>query len=364
MNKVLRLVLLAQVLVLFCGPISSAQENDGPWLVSPELLTHSKLKIIWRNELPLKPEESLKDLYILGNRLYGFSETNYVVSMNRNKGNVVFSRNFVQAGLPMKELDLYEDELLSTVGNKLLEIGEEFGAERDATRLNVTPSCPVVRNKSYYYVAGTDNRLHVLLADNKVQISEAAAEDDSRITSVVADNEFVIFATESGRVISITKDGSKGLWQFKAADAIVGAIVRDGKSLYAVSRDTNVYKLNILTGRLIWKYQAEESLERSPRIGKKAVYYYGTHKGLTAIDKKSGKAIWKLSKGIDLLAESGEKAYVITSVGELVVMDNSSGKRLYSVNFAKVSKYATNLADSKIYIADKTGRVACLEPVK
>jgi len=65
-----------------------------------------------------------------------------------------------------------------------------------------------------------------------------------------------------------------------------------------------------------------------------------------------------------LLAESGRKAYVITNTGKLVVMDNKKAKQLYSVNFAGVSRYATNVADSKIYIADESGRIACLEPVE
>jgi len=67
--------------------------------------------------------------------------------------------------------------------------------------------------------------------------------------------------------------------------------------------------------------------------------------------------------GVDLLAEANGKAYVITNVGTLVVMDNKKAKQLYSVNFANVSRYAANVADSKIYIGDKAGRVACLKPI-
>ena len=85
---------------------------------------------------------------------------------------------------------------------------------------------------------------------------------------------------------------------------------------------------------------------------------------MSAIDKNSGALIWQLPEGVDLLAEVNGKAYVITNVGMLVVMDNKKAKRLHSVNFARVSKYATNVTDSKIYIADEAGRIACLRPVK
>ncbi|MHC4655254.1 MAG: hypothetical protein ACYS91_09575 [Planctomycetota bacterium] len=73
--------------------------------------------------------------------------------------------------------------------------------------------------------------------------------------------------------------------------------------------------------------------------------------------------MWEVPGGIDLLVEAAGKAYVIAK-GRLVVMDNKKAKRLYSVNFAGISKYATNTADSKIYIANKAGRIACLKPIE
>jgi hypothetical protein len=71
-----------------------------------------------------------------------------------------------------------------------------------------------------------------------------------------------------------------------------------------------------------------------------------------------------LAEGVELLAETGGRAYVITNAGTLTVMDNMAGKKLYSVNFRQVSRYAANTADSKIYVADEIGRIACLQPVE
>ena len=47
----------------------------------------------------------------------------------------------------------------------------------------------------------------------------------------------------------------------------------------------------------------------------------------------------------------------------MVVMDNAAGKKICSVNFAAVSKYAVNTPDSTIYIADDKGRVASIGKV-
>jgi len=369
-----RLVLLVSLLVLCAAARDIAAEDGSRWLVSPELLEHARLELLWQSELPIKKKESLGRLFVLGNRVYALSSRNYMVCLNSEKGNVIFSRPFAPLGFPVLGLELYEDELISelisVIGGRLIEINAEFGTERDATRVEFGIACPAARNSSHFYLSGTDRRMHVLRAEDKVQAFEVAAENDSMITSIVAGEDFVVFGTDAGNVISITPDGPKRLWQFDAADSLVGPIVRDGESVFFASKDTNIYRVdivyraNVSTKKLVWKYQTAAVLDKAPRVTGGVVYQYVRYKGLEAIDRKSGKFMWLVPEGVDLLAESGGKAYVIAKKGKLVVMDNKKAKRLYSVNFARVSRYVANVADSRIYIADKAGRIACIKPIE
>ena len=364
-------LVVSSVLVL-CAMLSCVTKKDkGPIseqpalqrLVSPKLLEHARLKIQWETKLPIRATERLERLFILGNHIYALSDHNYVVSLNRETGGEIFSQSFAPAGLTMLGLEPYKDELISVIGNRLVEINPEFGKELRSKNLEFSVTCPAARNSSFFYLAGDDRRLRALRARDKVKLFEVAAE--KTITSIIADDHFVVFATDAGNVISMRPDRRKKLWQFDAGDGIVGPVVRDGESLFAASKDTYVYKLNLQHGRTpVWKYQTGGILDVSPRVTREVVYQYVRYRGLSAIDKNSGALIWQLPEGIDLLAEANGKAYVITNVGTLVVMDNKKAKRLYLVNFARVSKYATNVTDSKIYIADEAGHIACLRPVK
>jgi len=361
-------------LLAFCGVLSCVTQENGPKeyvseqfvlqrLVSPELLEQAKLKIEWEKKLPMEETERLERLFILGSRIYALSDHNYMVSSNREKGDVVFSRSFAPVGFTVLGLKLYKDELISIIGNELVEINPDFGTELRSKRLGFGVTCPAARNGSYFYVAGADRRLRTLRAKDKVKLFEVAAE--GTITSIVADDNFVVFATDAGSVTAMKPDKRKLLWQFDAGDGIVGPIVRDGESLFVASKDTYVYKLNVRDGTTpVWKYQTGAVLDRCPRVTQEVVYQYVHYKGLSAIDKESGVLIWQLPEGIDLLAEANGKAYVMTNARTLVVMDNKRAKRLYSINFARVSRYAANVADSKIYIADEEGRIACLRPVE
>ncbi|MFC1633716.1 PQQ-binding-like beta-propeller repeat protein [Planctomycetota bacterium] len=347
---------------------SFAVESSSRRLISSELLKHANLKVFWENELPIKDTESVKQMLILGNRVYVVSDKDYIISLNRENGKIVFAKTFKPAGLLAGGFKLYQDELVYVSGSRLIQIDAELGTERTSTDLGFGVTCPAARNSSFFYVAGADNRLHILREDDKVQIFEVSADNDSMITSVLADEAFVIFATATGNIICMNPHNSTRFWQFDAFDAIAGPIVRDWASLFFASKDTNVYRVDMVgpmgQQQLIWKYQTAAILDQAPRVTQQVVYQPVRGKGVTAIDKETGAFMWSVPGGVDLLAEHRNRAYVMTKTGTLTVMDNAKARKLYSVNFAGVSQYAANIADEKIYVSDKRGRMACLQPLE
>ena len=364
-------ILLFMLFVLCGGQEIIAQEDISLELVSPELLKTGDLEVLWQNKLPIKKTESLVQLFLpvdclngeTDNRIYAISNYNYLACLDRNTGNMVFSSSLAPAGFPVVGLDIYNGEIFSLAGNELVEMDREFGTNRSSTHLDFGETCPVVRNSSYFYLGGVDKRVHVLRADDKIHVFAVAADNDSTITSVVADEKSVIFATEAGNVISFELDKPKRLWQFDAGDAVVGPIIKNAGFLFFASSDAYVYKLDTSRGKLDWKCASGAILTNSPRVTASMVYQNIGEKGLIAIDKNSGKILWQLADGVDLLAESGQNAYVITKQNSIVIMDNKKAKQLCSVDVAKVSRYISNTTDSKIYIADECGRIACLKPI-
>lgn len=357
-------LVLGAVFFVFCYVSAAEVENGYERLVQPEVLKQAELEILWETKLPIRSQENLEHLFILGNRIYGLTNRNFIFSLSREKGNMIFIRSIAGVGLPVVGLGLYQDKLFSVAGSELIEINADSGMDLGSKRLEFSASCPAARNESYFYVAGTDRRMRAFRSDDKVRVFEVAAEDDSRIVSVLADEEFVIFATDTGCCVSMAPDKPAKLWQFNAAENIARPIAKDEQSLFAASRDTNIYRLNIQTGQLVWKYQTGAMLEKGPCVTESVVYQHAQNEGLSAIDKESGKLLWQLSNGVDLLAEAEGKSYVITNSEMLVVMDNEKAKQVNSVELAGVSIYAANTADSKIYIADKKGRIACLRPIE
>ena len=285
-------------------PAVAEKTDDSSLMISPDLLNHAGLKTTWDQKLPLKEGEKFASVTLLGDRLYLRSDRNYLWSLDRVTGNVIFSRSLASTGIPVLGLTSYENTLISVIGNKLVELDIHTGKEQRVSDLvassteqgagNVPLSivAPPARNNRFFYIGAADRRLHVFRADDLVQTFSVTADDDSLITTVLADDSLVAFGTDAGDLVGMTPDAPTKLWQFKAPRAVAGSVIRDGVSFYFASIDTQVYRVDVAedTGAtLIWKYQTEAVLDRSPRVTRDFVYQYAPGRGLTALAKQSGQ---------------------------------------------------------------------------
>ena len=352
--------------LLGLGVTSVWGADASNWLLSKDLLDHAKLTLVWQETLSVRKGEGIEQMLLLNDRLYVRSQRNYTWSLDRRTGRGIFNGSIAPAGFPILGWVPYENRLISVIDNRLVQLDRDTGIKQSTDNLDVSVVAPPVRNSGFFYLSGGDQRLHALRADDLVELFQVSAKNESTINSVLADEEMVVFSTDAGNLIALAPDAPRKLWQFDAVQGISGPVIRDGRSLYFASKDTNVYRIDVVDTTavsLVWKFQAEALLDRAPRVTPNAVYQYALDRGLSAIDKTSGRTLWSLPEGLDLLADTAGRAYVMTKFKTLAVMDNVTGRKLYWVNLAPVAYHATNQLDRKIYVAGADGRIACLEPM-
>jgi outer membrane protein assembly factor BamB len=336
-------------------------------MVSKELLDHAGLDVLWRATLPLLNKETIDTMIVLDDRLYIRSSRNYVWSMDWETGKPVFARSIAFHDLLVVGWTAYHDRLIAVINNQIVELDKNTGVQQRAGDPGIGVVAPVARNSEYFYVPGGDRRLHAFKASDMVGVFNGGVSKNPMITSVWADDEAVVVGTDGGNVMAMAIDMPKRLWQFNAAGPIVGQVVHNANSFYFASKDTDVYRIDQVGSTrvsFVWRYQTQAILDRGPRVTSSAVYQYALYRALNAIDKESGTALWVLPEGLDLLSEAGHRAYVLTKNNTLAVMDNAAGKCVCCANVGVVAKYAPNVADGKIYIADDRGHVLCLQPQK
>lgn len=357
--------LLVLAAALFVGVPAPADGSD--WLVSKELLGPAKLAPVWQTTLPVRPDERLEMVNVVQDRLYVRSAENHVWSLDRRTGDIVFSRSVAPPGFPVFGWTLHDDRLITVIDNQVVELDANTGTRRRVSNLALSIIVPPVRNSEFFYVSAADRRLHLFRADDMVKMRMASADNDSQITSVLAGEDMVVFGTDAGNLVAMATDAPRKLWQFDVPGAIAGPVVRSGDSFFFASKDTCVYRVDAMEAggvSMAWRYQTEAILDREPRVTAAVVYQYALGRGVTAVARRSGQALWTLADGVELLAEAGNKAYVFTKLNTLVVMDNVSGRQICWVNCAGVAYCAANTTDARIYLAGRDGRVLCAEPIR
>jgi len=365
------------VLLTICGCVYQSStmqptETDKPvWppieghLLSQRQLDGSGLEIVWQNELPIKQDESLDKMIVLGDKLCVLTDRNFLTVLNRNNGTFVFSRISSEPRFPLMGLGAYQDELFTIESRNLVEINAQSGADIRSTPLDCTAAYPAARNSEYFYIAGNDGRIRAFRTEDVVKMFEVAAPDYSAISSVAAYEGFAVFTTDSGLCIGFEASSPKYLWQFNAEGGIVPPIAQSEGSIFFASKDTYVYRIEAAGGKFVWKCPTGAILQRGPVVATKCVYQYAGDKGLTAIDKANGRILWRLpQQAVSVIAEATDKVYLAAGVGSVIVMDNIKGGGQVKISIPGASKYAVNVIDSKIYVSDDMGRIACLKPTK
>lgn len=367
--KALLFVSIGVILIQGCAKeeevvVVEVRPQPGELLVSAESLRQADLEIAWSHTMPVQPREGLKSLSILDDRIYAVSGRNYLVSLDRRKASPVYSWQLARPEATICGLRDYDDHIYSIVGAELVILDEQEGTVQKKRHIGFGPVCPPARNKSFFYIPGTDRRVHVLQAADMVQVFEVSANDDGDITSVMADDSIVVFATNAGTIAGMMPDRPTQKWRFKAGGAINGPVVYSNWQYFFSSRDAYVYSINRSRGKLVWKYLTAALLTASPKVTRNYVYQHVSGHGLLAIDKRTGKLAWQLAEGIDLLAEDGRRVYVMAENNKIVVMDNKKLKKIHEIEIPGVTRWVTNTVDARIYLADESGRIVCIKPIK
>jgi len=339
-------------------------------LLSPELLSEAGFELNWEIHLPVKTAvgEKLERLYVFDPYLVVLTNQNFLFCRDRLDGSRRFEMQIAESRLPVAEPLYLEGRLFFLVGSRLIIVDPSVGAvirKEDLGEAAASRGVCLARNERFVYVAGADHRLHAYQIQedgDHVELFSATADDDSAITSILATSEQVFFATTSGAVVAMKTDEPVKLWQYNCSGPITASLVLDGGVLYAAGEDTKLYKLDASTGKMLWAmpFFAGQKILHTPVVGRSLVYLNAGRNGLFGVSKESGQEVWNVPSGQSLLCESGQKAYIFAAPAVIVVMDNTRGRPLYSMNAAGVTHCAVNQVDAKIYLADEEGRAACL----
>jgi outer membrane protein assembly factor BamB len=160
------------------------------------------------------------------------------------------------------------------------------------------------------------------VVDGKVYIGP----DDGNVYCLDAYNGHLIWMKPAGGYIPANFEASVIL---SSSPAVVGDRV------YVGSLDTNLYCLNAKNGGIDWKYKTEGYITSSPAVVDGAVYIVSQEPesgALYKLDVDTGRLIWKTPLQYNFMYQEGTDMHASPTVADGMVFASSNIKEYYGIN--------------------------------
>jgi outer membrane protein assembly factor BamB len=130
-------------------------------------------------------------------------------------------------------------------------------------------------------------------------------EIDAQVTTTVATYDGVVFACSYGQeVVAVDVRAGKLKWVYEAEDLGFGTAPGvDEKAVYLGGEDKTMHAIERETGKGLWKFKAGGSIESAPLVFDDAVVFASSDGRLYAVEKGSGEEMWRLDLGEAVLAD-------------------------------------------------------------
>jgi outer membrane protein assembly factor BamB len=123
-------------------------------------------------------------------------------------------------------------------------------------------TAPAVAN-SVVYVGARDRQFYAVDALSGKQLWRFRAGNEIHSSAAVTD-ELVIFGSYSNRVYAVSRETGREVWQFKTLGRVDSSPVVAGDTVYFGSRDKHVYALDVASGGLRSKWNADSWVMADP----------------------------------------------------------------------------------------------------
>ena len=187
-------------------------------------------------------------------------------------------------------------------------------------------------------------------------------------SSPVVYKSTVYVGSGDGNMYAVDALNGKLLWKYKTGDVIHSTPLVDEEKIFFGSFDGYVYALNIHDGTLIWKFKTvghryfpTGEVQGSPSIYQNLIFIGARDYNLYALDKEKGYCHWNraFNRGWVLSNSTYGKGLYIVGADEriLACLDPASGKEIWKkeMEFLMFGKPVIN--DSVLYIGTTIGKL-------
>jgi outer membrane protein assembly factor BamB len=183
----------------------------------------------------------------------------------------------------------------------------------------------------------------------------------------------ILVGTRDGWLHALDTDG-KRVWDFKTGGRIEAPPLIDGEAVYFGSSDGGLYALELATGKLLWRYDAQEDVGTTPAVAGGLVLVMTLQDTLVAVEAKTGTWKWhhrrETREGFTILGAApvqiaGSLVLGAYSDGTVAALELQTGVVRWERRIAASGDFmdvdALRLQGNRLYAAAYSGGVYALD---
>jgi len=222
-------------------------------------------------------------------------------------------------------------------------------------------SSPVIYNKNVYvgddlgflscYSLSSGKKMWEFKSGNRIVGTPAAA------------NGVVVFGSADKKIYGVNAKTGKLCWECPAKEAVLGAVTIDNRIAYIGASDHTFRAIDVNTGKLRWEYtDVKGYIETRPLIYEGKVIFGAWDNNLYALDKESGRELWKWNGNLTRMHFSPAAVWPVAANGKVFItdpqramtaIDANSGKKIWRT-FQSTVRETIGLSADKMRLYSKT----------
>ena len=144
-----------------------------------------------------------------------------------------------------------------------------------------------------------------------------------RIVGTPAVSEgIVVFGSADRNIYGLNAADGSLRWKVKAAEPVLGAVTIHEGIAYVGASDKTFRAIDIQTGKVVWSYnQVKGYIETKPLVVDDKVIFSAWDNTLYALEKATGKEVWKWTGGLTRMHFSPAAVWPVASNGKVFIAD-------------------------------------------
>jgi outer membrane protein assembly factor BamB len=176
----------------------------------------------------------------------------------------------------------------------------------------------------------------------KGSVARSAGKFRQHPGQIVVTGEDVFVGTYQGRVVRVSRESGRSLWEVTVGDQVTGGVAVDERRVFAGTRTGEMVALSRETGEVLWRTGGFAPIASAPATGGDRVIFMTLDNQTYALNATDGKRVWKHSTPPEALVVQGAATPVIEgpvvfvgySSGDLFTLHLESGKVLWTENLS------------------------------